>query len=80
MINAYLLKRDKPKSLRIQIGDAERERLNRQRRLGVGTVTLLRNSHQQLTAPIALLLAGGIGYILLKVFSFLNSRISKKLF
>ncbi len=64
MITAHLLKRNKPKSLRTQIGDAERELLNRQRRVGVRTATLVRNIHQQVTAPATLLLAGGIGFIL----------------
>ena len=66
MIKADLLKRNKPKSLslRTQIGDAERELLNRQRRVGVRTATLVRNIHQQVTAPATLLLAGGIGFIL----------------
>lgn len=66
MIKAHLLKRNKPKSLslRTQIGEAERELLNRQRRVGVRTATLVRNIHQQVTAPATLLLAGGIGFIL----------------
>ena len=66
MIKAHLLKRNEPKSLslRTQIGDAERELLNRQRRVGVRTATLVRNIHQQVTAPATLLLAGGIGFIL----------------
>ncbi|MGZ8239504.1 MAG: hypothetical protein ACXWTY_16720 [Methylobacter sp.] len=78
MINAYLLKRNKPKSLRPLIKAAERELLNRQQRVGVRTATV-RNSHQQVAAA-AILVAGGIGYILLKLFSFLNIRISKKFF
>ena len=64
MIKADLLKRNKPKSLRAQIRAAERELLNRQRRVGVRTATLVRNIHQQVTAPATLLLAGGIGFIL----------------
>jgi len=64
MIKDYLLKRNKPKSLRAQIKAAERELLNRQRRVGVRTATLVRNIHQQVTAPATLLLAGGIGFIL----------------
>jgi hypothetical protein len=66
MINASLLKRNKPKSLslRTQIGEAERELLNRQRRFGVRTATLVRSIQLQATAPATLLLAGGIGFIL----------------
>lgn len=64
MIKTYLLKRNKPKSLRAQIRAAERELLNRQQRVGVRTATLVRNIHQQVTAPATLLLAGGIGFIL----------------
>ena len=64
MIKAYLLKRNKPKSLRARIRAAERELLNRQQRVGVRTATLVRNIHQQVTAPATLLLAGGIGFIL----------------
>jgi hypothetical protein len=66
MIKSNLLKRNKSKSLslRTQIGDAERELLNRQQRVGVRTATLVRNIHQQVTAPATLLLAGGIGFIL----------------
>lgn len=64
MIKAFLLKRNKPKSLRAQIRAAEREILNRQQKVGVRTATLVRNIHQQVTAPATLLLAGGIGFIL----------------
>lgn len=64
MIKAYLLKRNKPKSLKAQIKAAERELLNRQRRVGVRTARLARNIHQQVTARATLLLAGGIGFIL----------------
>jgi len=64
MIKDYLLKRNKPKSLRAQIKAAERELLNRHRRVGVRTATLVRNIHQQVTTPATLLLAGGIGFIL----------------
>ena len=66
MIKAPLLKRDKSTSLSLstQIGAAERELLNRQRRVGVRTATLVRNIHQQVTSLATLLLAGGIGFIL----------------
>ena len=42
MIKAYLLKRNKSKSLRTQIRNVERELLNRQQRTGVRTATLVR--------------------------------------
>ena len=64
MIKAYLLKRNKPQSLRAQIRAAQRELLNRQQRVGVRTATLVRNMHKKVTAPAPLLLAGGIGFIL----------------
>ncbi len=64
MIKDYLLKRNNLKSLRTQIRAAERALLNRQRRVEVRTGTLVRNIHQQVTAPATLLLAGGIGFIL----------------
>jgi len=60
MIKAYLLKRTKSKSLKAQIGAVERKLLNRHQRVGVRTATLVRNIHQQVTAPATLLLAGGI--------------------
>jgi hypothetical protein len=64
MIKAYLLKRNKSKSLRTQIRNVERELLNRQQRTGVRTATLVRKIQQQMTAPATLLLAGGMGFIL----------------
>ncbi len=64
MIKADLLKRNKSKTLRAQIRAAERELLNREQRVGVRTAILVRNVHQQMTAPATLLLAGGIGFIL----------------
>ncbi len=64
MIKTYLLKRNKPRSLRTQIKAVERELLNRQQRTGVRTATLVRKIQQQMTAPATLLLAGGIGFIL----------------
>lgn len=60
MMAAYL----RPKSLTAQIRDAERQVLNRQRRVGVRTAMLVRKAHQQMTAPATLLLAGGIGFII----------------
>jgi hypothetical protein len=64
MMADYLLNRSKPKSLTAQIRDAERQVLNRQRRVGVSAATLVRKIHQQMTAPATLLLAGGIGFII----------------
>lgn len=64
MMKTYIPNRSKPKSLTAQIRDAEREVLNRQRRVGVRSATLVRKIHQQMTAPATLLLAGGIGFIL----------------
>ncbi len=64
MIKTYPLKRTKSKSLRTQIRAAERKLLNRQRRTGVRTATLVRKIQQQMTAPATLLLAGSIGFIL----------------
>jgi hypothetical protein len=54
----------KPKSLAAQIRDAERQVLKRQQGVGVRTTTLVREIHQQMTAPATLLLAGGIGFII----------------
>ncbi|HEY8096694.1 MAG TPA: hypothetical protein VIE65_11475 [Methylobacter sp.] len=53
-----------PKSLTAQINAAERQVLNRQQEVGIRTATLVRNIHQQMTAPATLLLAGGIGFII----------------
>ena len=71
MIEDYLLKRNSLKSLRAQIGDAERELLNRQRRGEVSTDTLVGNILRELTAPATILLAAGgwrlaagVGFIL----------------
>ena len=64
MIKTYFLNRSKSKSLTAKIRDAERKVLNSQRRVGVRTATLIRNIHQQMTAPATLLLAGGIGFII----------------
>ncbi len=61
MIKAYLLKRNKAKSLRTQIRNVERELLNHQRRVGVRTATLIRKIQQQMAT---LLLASGMVFIL----------------
>jgi hypothetical protein len=64
MMATYLSNRSNLKSLTAQIKDAERELLNRQRRVDVRTATLVRKIHQQMTAPATFLLAGGTGFIL----------------
>ena len=64
MINAYMLKHSKSKSLSAQIKETEQELMNRQRRLGICNATLIRTIHRKLTAPTTLLLAGGIGFLL----------------
>jgi hypothetical protein len=64
MMKAYILNRSKPRSLTVQIRDAERQVLKRQEVVGVRTTTLIRKMHQQMTAPSTLLLAGGIGFII----------------
>ena len=64
MINAYLLKCSKSKSLSDQIRETEQELMNRQRRVGICNATLIRTIHQKLTAPTTLLLAGGIGFLI----------------
>ena len=60
---AYLLNRSNSKSLTAQIKAAERQVLDRQQKTGIRTTTLIRNIHQQMTAPATLLMAGGIGFI-----------------
>jgi hypothetical protein len=64
MIKTYLSSVSKAKSLTVQIRDAEKQVLNSQQRVGIRTATLIRNIHQQMTAPASLLLAGGLGFIL----------------
>ena len=64
MINAYILKRSKSKSLSAQIRDTEQEVMNRQWRVGICNATLIRTIHQKLTAPTTLLMAGGIGFLI----------------
>ena len=64
MLKTYLSSVSKAKSLTAQIRDAERQVLSSQQRVGVRTATLIRNIHQQMTAPATLLLAGGLGFIL----------------
>jgi hypothetical protein len=53
-----------PQSLTAQINAAERQVLNRQQQIGIRTSALVRNIHQQITAPATLLLAAGIGFII----------------
>ncbi len=64
MMKAYFPNVSKPKSLSAQIRDAERQVLKRQQEVGVRTSTLIQKTHQQMTAPATLLLAGGIGFII----------------
>lgn len=52
------------KSLTAKINAAERQLLNRQQQVDIGTVTLVHKIHQQMTAPATLLLTGGIGFII----------------
>lgn len=63
-MKAYLLNRGKPRSLTVQISDAERQVLKGQEVVGIRTTALIRKMHQQMTAPSTLLLAGGIGFII----------------
>jgi hypothetical protein len=64
MIKTYLSSVSKFKSLTAQIGDAERQVLSSQQRVGVRAATLVKKIHQEITAPSTLLLAGGIGFII----------------
>ena len=64
MINAYILKLRKIKSLSRQIRNAEQEIINRQQRVSIRNATLIRTIHQKLTAPATLLMAGGIGFLI----------------
>jgi hypothetical protein len=59
-----ILIRCKPKSLTAQIRDAERKVLIRQRGFDDRAAMLTRKIHQQMTKPVTLLLASGIGFIL----------------
>lgn len=61
---SHLLNRSKGNSLASQIRDAERQVLNRQRRISIRTGTLVRNIEQQMTAPSTLLLVSGAGFII----------------
>jgi hypothetical protein len=64
MMAPHHLKRNKANSLASQIRDAERQVLNRQRRIDIRTDTLVRTIHQQMTAPSTLVLAGGAGFMI----------------
>ncbi|MEQ1739052.1 MAG: hypothetical protein ABL884_04015 [Methyloglobulus sp.] len=61
---SYFLNRSKANSLASQIRAAERQVLNRQRRISIRTGTLVRNIEQQMTAPSTLLLVSGAGFII----------------
>lgn len=56
--------RNKTKSLTVQIRQAERQVLKRQRGVGIRADMVARKIRQQMTAPATLLLAGGIGFII----------------
>jgi hypothetical protein len=64
MMSSHLLNRSKANSLASQIRDAERQVVNRQRRINIRTDTLVRNIEQQMTAPATLLLVSGAGFII----------------
>ncbi len=64
MMASRLLNRSKTNALASQIRDAERQVLNRQRRITIHTDALVRNIEQQMTAPTTLLLASGAGFII----------------
>lgn len=64
MMAIFVQNRFIPRSLSVQIKNAEQQVLNRQRRIGVGTDKLVRKTRQQMTSPASLLLASGIGFIL----------------
>jgi hypothetical protein len=53
-----------PTSLSAQIKAAEQQVLNRQRKIGIGTATLVRKMQQQMIAPSTFLLAGGVGFLI----------------
>lgn len=52
------------KSLTTQIKDVEQQVLDRQRKVGIRTAMLIRKTYQQMTDPVTLLLASGIGFII----------------
>jgi len=64
MIRDYLLQQRKSRSLAAQIRGAEREILIHQLGIGAHTTRLVRQIHQQITAPSTLLMACGIGFII----------------
>ncbi len=51
------------KSLDAQISDAQRQILNRQQTIDVGTARMIGNIRWQLTKPTTLMMAAGIGFI-----------------
>ncbi|MGD0959371.1 MAG: hypothetical protein ABSB19_06160 [Methylomonas sp.] len=58
-----LLSRDKPNSLNARIRQAERRRLQSQRRLSDSGNRLYQHLRQRMTAPATLWLGGGIGFM-----------------
>jgi hypothetical protein len=63
MVTSWLF-RYNSKSLTAQIRDAERKVLIRQKRVDVRAARMIRKLHHQMTEPVTLLLASGIGFIL----------------
>ncbi|ESS73574.1 hypothetical protein MGMO_16c00080 [Methyloglobulus morosus KoM1] len=64
MMASHFLNRSKANALATRIRDAERQVVNRQRRINIRTDTLVRNIEQQMTAPTTLLLVSGAGFII----------------
>lgn len=62
-MTANIRNASKPASLTVQIRDAERQVLERQRLVSVRASTLGQNMREQLTSPAALLLACGLGFV-----------------
>jgi hypothetical protein len=63
MMTANIRNASKPASLTVQIRDAERQVLERQRLVSVCASTLGQNMREQLTSPAALLSACGLGFV-----------------
>ncbi|MBU2568790.1 MAG: hypothetical protein KJ725_01920 [Gammaproteobacteria bacterium] len=70
----YRQKQSGIRSLKHRIRDAEAQLLNRQRKVDTRAAALVRNIHQQITAPATLLLAGGIGFIIGELTKRQNSK------
>jgi hypothetical protein len=61
------LYRKKPRLLSAQISETEQQILKHQQGVSIRTTKLVREVHQQMTAPATLVLAGGIGFILAEI-------------